>query len=155
MLVSMAVVCASDDDGETVFRKVFNSKDRDQITACIDALEMAYPTLTTAVAALKVQNLPEAIRLLTLAIPGDQMGMLPSILGSVQSVYDNYEEGQSDDEGEELNEEEIGRELNRRQGLLEAGYVVTVSGEVVEIAELDRRQQKKKARRVVKKMKRK
>ena len=148
MLVSMAVVCASDDEagqagqaGQAVRKTVFNSKDRDQLTACTDALEMAYPNLATSIAALKVQNLPEAIRLLTLAAADDQMGLLSSILVSVQGVHENCEEGQSDDEEEELDEEEIYAELARRQRLLEAGYVVTDSGEVVGIAELDRRQE--------------
>ena len=47
----------------------------------------------------------------------------------------------SDDEEEELDEEEIYAELARRQQLLNQGYVVTDSGEVIDLAELDRRQQ--------------
>lgn len=145
MLVSMAVVCAADDEASEKNRQniVFNSKDHDQLTACIDALEMMMFTFTSVVPgqalnALKVQDLPEAIRLLTIAATDHQMGILPSILLSVQSVYDNYEAGQSDDE-EDLDEEAIYAELDKRQQLLDKGYVVTKSGEVIDFAELNRR----------------
>ena len=145
MLVSMAVVCAAEDEASVKNRQniVFNSKDHNQLTACIDALEMMIPTFTSlfpgqALNALKVQDLPEAIRLLRIAATDDSMEILPSIRDAVQSIYDNYEAGQSDDE-EGLDEEAIYAELDKRQRLLDKGYVVTKSGEVIDFAELNRR----------------
>jgi hypothetical protein len=66
--------------------------------------------------------------LLTLAAANDdQMGLLSILLGSVKTVHENCEDGQSDDEAEELDEEKIYTELARRQRLLDARYAVTDS----------------------------
>ncbi len=121
MLVSMAVVCASVEEASEVTGKIaLNRQNQAQITACIDALELAYPALGTTITALKDQNFAKAIRLLAVATPTDHMGLLSALLGSVQDVDADCKRGQGPDIGKALDYKKIDAELARRQRELDA-----------------------------------